>query len=99
MNGDSRATYASVAGVRPSRIEGLASSWRARARAPRLAVPSFGRRCACYTGSMAPGATVYHLEIALSDTDRGVYESLDLRVARHPSETMRFLVARTLAYA
>src|SRR5690242_6800225 len=48
---------------------------------------------------MALGATVYHLEIALSDTDRGVYESLDLRVARHPSETMRFLVARTLAYA
>jgi uncharacterized protein YaeQ len=48
---------------------------------------------------MASGATVYHLEIALSDTDRGVYESLDLRLARHPSETMRFLVARTLAYA
>ncbi|HEX4338845.1 MAG TPA: YaeQ family protein [Polyangiaceae bacterium] len=48
---------------------------------------------------MALGATVYHLEIALSDTDRGVYESLDLRLARHPSETMRYLVARTLAYA
>jgi uncharacterized protein YaeQ len=48
---------------------------------------------------MAAGATVYHLEIALSDTDRGVYESLDLRLARHPSETMRYLVARTLAFA
>jgi uncharacterized protein YaeQ len=48
---------------------------------------------------MAVGATVYHLEIALSDTDRGVYESLDLRLARHPSETMRYLVARTIAYA
>jgi uncharacterized protein YaeQ len=48
---------------------------------------------------MALGATVYHLEIALSDTDRGVYESLDLRLARHPSETMRYLVARTLAFA
>ncbi|HEX3597127.1 MAG TPA: YaeQ family protein [Polyangiaceae bacterium] len=48
---------------------------------------------------MALGATVHHLEIALSDTDRGVYESLDLRVARHPSETMRYLVTRTLAFA
>jgi uncharacterized protein YaeQ len=48
---------------------------------------------------MASGATVYHVEIALSDTDRGVYETLDLRLARHPSETMRFMVARALAYA
>jgi uncharacterized protein YaeQ len=48
---------------------------------------------------MALGATVHHLVIALSDADRGVYESLDLRIARHPSETMRYLVARTLAYA
>jgi uncharacterized protein YaeQ len=48
---------------------------------------------------MALGATVYHLEVALSDTDRGVYEALDLRLARHPSETMRYLVTRTLAYA
>lgn len=48
---------------------------------------------------MALGATLYHLTIALNDTDRGVYESLDLRVARHPSETMRYLVSRTLAYA
>lgn len=48
---------------------------------------------------MALGATVHHLTIALSDVDRGVYESLDLRIARHPSETMRYLVARTLAYA
>jgi uncharacterized protein YaeQ len=48
---------------------------------------------------MALGATLYHLVIALSDADRGVYESLDLRIARHPSETMRHLVARTIAYA
>lgn len=48
---------------------------------------------------MALGATVYHVEVALSDTDRGVYESLDLRIARHPSETMRYLVARTIGLA
>jgi uncharacterized protein YaeQ len=47
---------------------------------------------------MALTATIYHLEIALSDVDRGVYESLDLRLARHPSETMRYLLTRTFAY-
>ncbi len=43
-------------------------------------------------------ATIYHFQITLSDVDRGVYEALDLRVARHPSETMRYLITRTLAY-
>jgi uncharacterized protein YaeQ len=47
---------------------------------------------------MALGATMYHLQIALSDVDRGVYEQLDLRVAQHPSETMRYLLTRTIAY-
>jgi uncharacterized protein YaeQ len=47
---------------------------------------------------MALGATVQHLRITLSDVDRAVYESLDLRVARHPSESGRYLVTRTLAY-
>jgi len=47
---------------------------------------------------MALTATIYHFQITLSDVDRGVYEALDLRVARHPSETMRYLVTRTLAY-
>ncbi len=48
---------------------------------------------------MAAGTTIHHLVITLSDVDRGVYETLDLRVARHPSETMRWLLTRTLAYA
>jgi len=39
---------------------------------------------------MALGATVHHFKIDLPDVDRGVYEALDLRVAQHPSETMRF---------
>lgn len=34
----------------------------------------------------------------LSHVDRGVYEALDLRVARHPSESEPFLCARVLAY-
>lgn len=47
---------------------------------------------------MALPSTLYHFEIALSDTDRSVYESLTLRVARHPSEAVDFLLARVLAY-
>jgi uncharacterized protein YaeQ len=47
---------------------------------------------------MALSATVYNFDIQLSDVDRGVYESLALRVARHPSETEEYLVTRVLAY-
>lgn len=48
---------------------------------------------------MALGATMYHIEVSLSDVDRGVYESLDLRLARHPSETLRYMLTRLFAYA
>ena len=44
-------------------------------------------------------ATVYNFEIELADSDRLVYESLALRVARHPSESEEYLVTRVLAYA
>jgi uncharacterized protein YaeQ len=47
---------------------------------------------------MAIGATPYHLQIALSDVDRGVYEQLSLRPARHPSESFRYMMTRVLAY-
>jgi uncharacterized protein YaeQ len=47
---------------------------------------------------MAASATMFHLQIDLSDVDRAVYQALDLRVARHPSETMRYLLTRVLAY-
>jgi uncharacterized protein YaeQ len=47
---------------------------------------------------MAASATIYHLQIELSDVDRGVYQTLDLRLARHPSETMAHLLTRVLAY-
>jgi uncharacterized protein YaeQ len=47
---------------------------------------------------MALGATVYHLQIELSDVERGVYQSLDLRLGRHPSESMPYLLTRVIAY-
>src|SRR5213596_4278552 len=47
---------------------------------------------------MALTATIYNFDIELADNDRRVYESLALRVARHPSESEPYLVARLLAY-
>jgi uncharacterized protein YaeQ len=47
---------------------------------------------------MALTATVHHIQVTLSDVDRGVYEKLDLRMARHPSESARYLLTRLLAY-
>ena len=47
---------------------------------------------------MALQATIYNFDIDLADSDRGVYESLALRVARHPSESEDYLVARLIAY-
>lgn len=47
---------------------------------------------------MALTATIYNFDIDLADTDRGCYETLALRVAKHPSESEEYLVARVLAY-
>lgn len=47
---------------------------------------------------MAQSSTVYTVTVDLSNVDRGVYETLDLKLARHPSETAEFLVTRLLAY-
>jgi len=47
---------------------------------------------------LALGATIYNFAIQLSHVDRGVYEALALKVARHPSEAEDHLVARVLAY-
>ena len=46
---------------------------------------------------MALNAMIYPFAITLADSDRGVYQALALRVARHPSEAADFLVARMLA--
>lgn len=46
---------------------------------------------------MATGATIHTFTVQLADTDRGVYEDLALRVARHPSETDAYMLTRVLA--
>lgn len=47
---------------------------------------------------MAAGAVMYNFAVQLADVDRGVYEDLTLRAARHPSETDAYMVTRVLAY-
>lgn len=47
---------------------------------------------------MALTATIFNFDIQLSDVDRNVYETLALRVAQHPSETVEYLATRVLAY-
>lgn len=48
---------------------------------------------------MALTSTIIRFKIDLSDVDRGVYETLELRVAQHPSENAIFLITRVIAYA
>ena len=47
---------------------------------------------------MALTATIYNFDIDLADSDGGVYESIALRVAQHPSESDEYLIGRVLAY-
>lgn len=47
---------------------------------------------------MAIGSTIHVFTVQLADVDRGVYEELTLRAAKHPSETDAFMMTRVLAY-
>ncbi len=47
---------------------------------------------------MALTATIYTVQTELADIDRGVYETLGLRLARQPSETLENMLTRFLAY-
>ena len=47
---------------------------------------------------MAVKPTIYKLRIALSDLNRDYYDSLNLTIALHPSETLERMMARVLAF-
>lgn len=47
---------------------------------------------------MAQSPTIYNFDIELSNVDRDTYETLNFRIACHPSETPDFLLTRVLAY-
>lgn len=42
--------------------------------------------------------TLYRFQLELSDIQRSLYETIDFRVAQHPSESMPYLLTRILAY-
>jgi uncharacterized protein YaeQ len=48
--------------------------------------------------SVAQTSTLYRFKLDVSDVEREFYDSLDLRVAMHPSETEIFLLTRVIAY-
>ncbi|MDQ3494226.1 MAG: YaeQ family protein [Pseudomonadota bacterium] len=48
---------------------------------------------------MAPNATVFKVELQVSDMDRHYYASHNLTLAQHPSETDGRLMVRLLAFA
>jgi uncharacterized protein YaeQ len=47
---------------------------------------------------MALTSTMYTFDVSLSHVDRGLYESLTIKAACHPSETEEYFATRVLAY-
>lgn len=47
---------------------------------------------------MAVKPTIYKCKIALSDLNRNYYDSLNLTIAQHPSETLERMMVRVLAF-
>jgi uncharacterized protein YaeQ len=49
--------------------------------------------------AMAQNATIYKVELSVSDMDRNYYETHKLTLAKHPSETDERLMVRIVAFA
>ncbi len=47
---------------------------------------------------MALKPTIYKLKIALTDLDRNHYDTLNLTIAQHPSETLERMITRVLVF-
>ncbi len=47
---------------------------------------------------MALKPTIYKARVALADLDRDLYESFNLTLAQHPSETLERMMARLIVY-
>ena len=48
---------------------------------------------------MALSSTIYRFNLDISDVDEGFYDSLELRVAMHPSEAVPYLLTRVLIWS
>jgi uncharacterized protein YaeQ len=47
---------------------------------------------------MAQSSTIFNASVEINDVDRGVYETIALKVAMHPSETIEYMATRLLAF-
>ncbi len=47
---------------------------------------------------MASKSTPMRFQVTLSQVDRGVYETIEIKLAKHPSETDRYLLCRLFAF-
>lgn len=52
----------------------------------------------CNGASVALKPTIYKFKIALTDLNRQYYDTLNLTIAQHPSETLERMMARMLAF-
>src|SRR5688500_13265702 len=84
---------------RPARSERIARALRLDSLSGAGALLLRGRPALILGITMGLGATIYTFDVQLADYDRGVFETLDLRLARHPSESEEYLIARVLAYS
>lgn len=48
---------------------------------------------------MAAGSTIYKVQLSISDMDRNYYETHEITIAQHPSETDERLMIRLAAFA
>jgi uncharacterized protein YaeQ len=48
---------------------------------------------------MSTTSQLFRFKIELADISRSTYESMDFRIAQHPSESIPYLLTRILAYA
>ncbi len=48
---------------------------------------------------MAAGSTIYKAQLSITDMDRNYYETHDITIAQHPSETDERLMIRLVAFA
>src|SRR5690606_7994111 len=74
-------------------------SRRAGMRRDGAGAPRLQWRLSVTGGPMAPNATIYRVELQVSDMDRHYYASHVFSLAQHPSETQARLMVRLLAFA
>jgi uncharacterized protein YaeQ len=48
---------------------------------------------------MAAGSTIYKAQLSMADMDRNYYETHEITIAQHPSETQQRLMIRLVAFA